>query len=240
MTNRFVFIVPFFNAKKFIKECADSLISQNYKNWVAIFCDDASTDGTVDNIPEDDRFFIKILKNRVGGLMNIHMCIVESMLEDDDIICILDGDDKLLINNSINIINDLYDDNTLLTYGQYITSYGKLGHSQAYTKESFSKLRKIGFITSHIKTFKYKLYKEFLRLDPNLDQYKDDTGNWYNHACDVAKMIPLIEIAGFDKIKFNPIPIYYYRIHNNNIENTELQKKNASHIFSKPSLNKFN
>ena len=58
--NRLVFIIPFYNVSAFIKECADSLINQTYKNWIAIFVDDCSTDGTINNIPADDRF--KIIK----------------------------------------------------------------------------------------------------------------------------------------------------------------------------------
>jgi glycosyltransferase involved in cell wall biosynthesis len=235
--NRFVFIITFRNNKDYIKECANSLINQNYKNWIAIFGDDDSSDSTVDEIPQDDRFVINVNKKRIGTLMNVHNCIVNSDLKDDDIICILDGDDKLLDNNSINILNNLYnDDETLLTYGQYVTSRGTLGHCRPYSEESFKNLRKLGFWASHMRTFKYKLYKEFLRQDPNLDYYKDENGNWYMAACDVAKITPLMEIAGFNKIKFNPIPIYYYRIHENNHKSVDLQKKSADHAFSKKPL----
>jgi len=55
---------------------------------------------------------------------------------------------------------------------------------------------------------------------------------------DVAIMTPLMEIAGFERIKFNPKPIYYYRLHNNNdhIVNWGLQKDIEQEIFAK---NKF-
>jgi len=51
-------------------------------------------------------------------------------------------------------------------------------------------------------------------------------------------MTPLMEISGFDRIKFNPIPVYYYRIHQQNDHNVDhkLQKLVADEIFAK---NKF-
>ena len=49
-----------------------------------------------------------------------------------------------------------------------------------------------------------------------------------------------MEIAGFGRIKFNPIPIYYYRLHEQNDHNVDgrLQKMVADEIFSKPSFKK--
>lgn len=236
--NRFVFIIPFRNIKDYIKQCADSLILQNYKNWIAIFCDDASDDNSVSNIPKDDRFVIRRNKERLTALPNIHNAIMESNLNNEDIICILDGDDFLLRRDSIDIINKLYNDNTLLTYGQYAHSNGIVGHCRSLTEEMFKNIRNIGFWTSHMRTYKYKLYKEIINQDPNLNCFKGKDGNFYKSSCDVATMLPLLEMAGFNRIKFNPEPIYYYRIHENNDHNidSELQKSVADEIFKK---NKF-
>ncbi len=84
--NRIIIIIPFRNVKNYIKQCADSIINQNYKNWKAIFCDDESTDNTIDYIPSDNRFFIKRNENRMTALPNIHYGIMDSNLEDNDII----------------------------------------------------------------------------------------------------------------------------------------------------------
>ena len=236
--NRFVFIIPFRNVKDYIKQCADSLLLQNYQNWIAIFCDDASTDETCKNIPNDDRFIIRRNEERLTALPNIHNAIIESNLNDEDIICILDGDDFLIRRDAVNIIDNLYNDNTLLTYGQYAHSNGIIGHCRSLTEDMFKDIRNIGFWTSHMRTYKYKLYKEIINQDPSLDCFKDKDGNFYKSSCDVATMLPLLEMAGFNRIKFNPEPIYYYRIHENNDHNidSELQKDVASQIFKK---NKF-
>ena len=238
--NKFVFIIPFRNVSSFINECLTSLINQNYKNWIAILCDDASTDGTLDKIPNDDRFIIIKNLTRISALPNIHYGIVKSSLNDDDIICILDGDDYLSRLDAINIINNMYSDNTLLTYGQYQFQNGQIGHCIPYNLNSFIKLRTGGYWASHIRTFKYKLYKEFLNQDPELLSFKDNNGNFYQTCYDVAIMTPLMEIAGLENIKFNPIPVYTYRMHNNNDHfiNFSLQKRTEVEIFSKPPFKK--
>jgi glycosyltransferase involved in cell wall biosynthesis len=235
--NRFVFIIPFRNARNFIFECANSLIKQKFNNWRAIFCDDQSNDGTIEMIPKDIRFEIRRNRERMTALPNIHLGIIDSNLDDDDIICILDGDDFLIRTDALDILDNIYsDDQTLLTYGQYIWPNRQIGHCIPYTKDTFSKLRTGGYWASHLRTFKYKLYKELINQDPDLSCYKDKQGNFYTITYDVAIMTPLMEIAGLDSIKFNPEPIYYYRVHqmNDHFVDSKLQKEVADEIFSKP------
>ena len=247
--NRFVFIIPFRNVRPFIKQCYESLLSQHNKNWIAIFCDDNSDDGTLDEIinddflrKSDDNFFIRRNEKRITALPNIHNAIVESNLNDEDIICILDGDDFLTRNDSLDIIGNMYQDETLITYGQYMWPNGNSGHCRQFTKEMFANLRNGEYWASHLRTFKYKLYKELLNQDPNLDCYKDTFGNFYTMTYDVAIMVPLIEMAGYDRMKFNPIPIYYYRLHpqNDHYVDSGLQKRVADEIFRKPPFKKLN
>lgn len=236
INNRFVFIIPFRNVKNFIGECANSIMQQNYKNWIAIFCDDESNDNTTKYIPSDKRFIIRRNEKRVTALPNIHFGITESNLNDDDIIIILDGDDFLIRRDVLDIINNLYQDETLLTYGQYVWPNGQLGHCRPYTEETFKLLRKGGYWASHLRSYKYKLYKEIMKQDPELTCYKNQNGEFYTITYDIAIMTPLMEIAGLDKIKFNPEPVYYYRIHeqNDHFVDPTLQKSVEKEIFAKP------
>lgn len=236
MNNRFVFIIPFRNVAPFIKECANSLINQNNKNWIAHFIDDVSTDNTISNIPTDPRFIIKRNTERLTALPNIHYGIMDLNLNDDDVICILDGDDFLIRPDALDIVGKFYDDGALLTYGQYVASVGNIGHCRPYTKESFNHVRDgREYWASHLRTFKYKLYKEVMVQDPNLECYKDKNGEWYRSCYDVAVMVPLLEIAGFDKVRFNVTPIYFYRIHPQNDYSVDpvLQYAIADEVYSK-------
>lgn len=233
--NKFVFIISFRNVKDYIKQCAESLIAQEYQNWVAIFCDDNSNDYSISYIPKEDRFVIRSNEERITALPNIHNALVESSLHETDIVCILDGDDYLLNSKALTILNELYQDQTLVTYGQYVRSDGGIGHCFPYSKQQFINLRQGGFRASHLKSFRYLTYKELCNQDPDLTCFKDVKGQFYKMSCDVAIMTPLLEIAGFDNVKFNSIPIYYYRTHDNNdhVINSKLQTDIANEIFAK-------
>lgn len=78
-----------------------------------------------------------------------------------------------------------------------------------------------------------------MEQDPNLDCYKDSNGDMYKMTYDVAIMLPLLEIAGFDKVKFNPTPIYFYRIHPQNDYSVDprLQYGIADEIYRKKKFN---
>ena len=188
----------------------------------------------------DDRF--KIIKNteRVTALPNIHNAIVNSSLNDEDIICLLDGDDKLSSNYACQIVDDFYKRyNPLLSYGQYVTSNNQMGHCIPYTPQTFTQLRTGGYWASHLRTFKYKLYKEIMNQDPNLSCYKDANGNFYKMTYDVCIMLPLMEMAGLNNIYFNNIPIYFYRLHSNNDHaiNMQLQYGIANEVYAKKKFN---
>jgi glycosyltransferase involved in cell wall biosynthesis len=233
--NNIVIISAFRNVRSFIKTCAFSITSQKYKNWRAVFCDDCSDDGTSDMIPEDPRFTKRYNKERITALPNIHYSLVESNIQDEDIVCFVDGDDFLFRTDALDIVNSMYQDNTLFAYGQYIHYNGVIGHCQSYDKTTFKDLRKEKLPISHLRSFRYKVYKEFLKQDPDLSSYKDKNGKFYTMSADVSIMTPLFEICGIDNIKFNPIPIYYYRFHSTNEchINPSLQKQYEIEILSK-------
>lgn len=54
-----------YNGKKFIKECFDSLLLQNYKNFEIVLGDNASSDGSVDFIKKNYKKEIKMKKIRI-------------------------------------------------------------------------------------------------------------------------------------------------------------------------------
>jgi hypothetical protein len=64
---------------------------------------------------------------------------------------------------------------------------------------------------SHLRSFKSWVYREIERQDPNLTCFKEEKdGSVYRMTYDVAIYLPLMEIAGFDRVKHNPKPIYVY------------------------------
>ncbi|MFB6453870.1 glycosyltransferase [Chitinophaga sp. Hz27] len=225
-------LIPYHNVKDYITECVDSLLKQKYCNFTLSFLDDCSDDDTMSLIPENvPGIFKQSLQERTYALGNIYQCLTQSQFQDEDIIMILDGDDFLLHDQVFNIINEIYAvHNCLISFGQYYSTTQKIGHCQFYTKEEFAKLRSLRFRASHLKAFRYKLFKEFQRQDPEANSYKNDSGQFYNMSYDVALMTPLLEIAGFENIYFNSNPVYGYRLHEKNDAHINMAMQSAQEI----------
>lgn len=152
---------------------------------------------------------------RSTALPNIHNGIMNFCTNPDDIVVILDGDDWLLNKNSLSFINDYYNENDCwVMYGSSKWTDGRKCCAKPYTKEEFSNLRKIQFKVSHIRTFRAGVYHEISKQDPEFSCFKDKAGEWYKMTYDVAMFFPILEIAGFDKVKYNEKPLYVYNRNN--------------------------
>lgn len=214
---RFVFIVPFRNCAPFLARCAESLILQDHRDWLAYFRDDASTDGGLSVLPSDPRIVPQRREVRGGALLNVHEAIMSNGLSSDDVVCLLDGDDYLVGAGALGIVSGLYErTGCLLSYGQYELDSGAVGHCMAYRPDDFDDLRSRGFVASHLKTFRYSVYLEAMRQDPSCGRYVYKEGEFFDMAWDIALITPLLEVAGFDRVAFNPEVIYHYTQHPGN------------------------
>jgi glycosyltransferase involved in cell wall biosynthesis len=237
MQNKFLILVCFYNAAPFIERCVGSIMSQDYKNYRVIFVDDASTDATLDLIDDNDKF-IKI-RNEVNltALENLHNCIMNHS-NDDEIIVILDGDDAFYGNKVLSYLNDYYNENNcLITYGQAVWTDGRNGFARQYTIEQFNNLRNSPWMVSHLRTFRSSVYKEIEKQDPDFSCMKDKDGNFYRITYDVAMMYPIMEISGYDKVKFIEKVLYLYNINNpisDHVLNQRLQTEVHIEINNKP------
>lgn len=226
MQNSFLIVCFFYNAEPFIEKCVGSIISQDYKNYRVLFVDDASTDIGFELIDNDGRF-IKIKNKENKGLLYNYTTYLPLYANEDDIIVVLDGDDSLYGNKVLSYLNDFYNEHgCMVTYGQSLWTDGRRGFARPYTEQEFNNLRRTQFLASHLRTFKYLCFKELMNQDSNFDSFKDKNGNFYMMAGDVATMYPIMEIAGFEKVKYIDKILYLYNIHNpisDHIKNQQLQ-----------------
>ncbi len=216
--NRFVIVIPFYNAEKYIVRCLMSAFTQRYSEYKIVIINDASTDKTdelinelIKTIPIYCDFEYIVNERRMGAMYN-HQWAVYNHSSGEDIVVHLDGDDYLSNKKVLSFIDGFYNENDCyLMYGQYKRDTGEIGTSKPFESESaFNSLRSLPFVFSHIRTFRSKLFYEIKVQDPNLSCFKDTKGNWLGVSCDVAMMTPLLEIAGYNKIKFNSKPLYVY------------------------------
>jgi len=83
------------------------------------------------------------------------------------------------------------------------------------SEEEFNRMRHKPFYISHIRCFRAGLYQNIEKQDPEFKCLKDvNTGEFYKMTYDVAIMYPIMEMAGFDKTKYNDTILYIYNREN--------------------------
>lgn len=248
--NKLCIIVTTYNPGiGYIDKCLKSIEKQTYKNYEVCIIDDASNK----NVKELHKliykycnrnnwnFYIRIknigpLGARINAIDKLHP-------NDEDIIVSIDGDDELYDENVFTKLNKTYQDDTLITFGNYIdsnTSKKKINCKVHNFKKLIRKnnFRKYRWIFTHLKTFKYKLYKEIDHKDLKYNN------KYFKSATDFALMFPMLEMCG-GKLKCIQHNLYIYnRTHpesnNENKDKLSEQKINAKIIRRlKPYENKF-
>lgn len=214
---KFHIISPFRNAEPYITEYLQSVHGQLYNNYHIYLIDDCSTDGSSILIPKAENITHTINASRKYALQNIVDTLLQQTVADDDVICLIDADDLLPHKYVLNILNTVYQNSDLLlTYGSYrrINTHNRF--RTPYNIEDFSELRTKPWKIVPLRTFRFKVFKELLAQDPNLDCLKDNNKQILKMPYDMALFFPLMEIAGYKNIKFIDTILYEYRIHENN------------------------
>jgi glycosyltransferase involved in cell wall biosynthesis len=221
MNNHFKIIVPMYNVGDWIANNINSIKKQKYENFQCILIDDISTDNTVEIVKEliadDDRFKLYINEEKKFALKNIYEGVLHSNPDDQDIIVTVDGDDWLYHDMVLNVLNYVYEEEKCyITYGEYVKLNDLVrgavipngSHDFPEHIVENNLFRKYRWISSHLRTFKYGLWKRIKKED-----LLDQEGNFYKMAWDVAFMMPMLEMAGH-RNKFIPDILYVYNNHN--------------------------
>lgn len=211
-------IIPFRNVEKYLEDCCRSILNQNHSNFRVFLIDDCSSDNSVQQIPNHPNFIVVKNDVRKFALRNIHEVLIGYDFDDEDIVAIVDGDDALFQKYSLDIINNVYADheNCLVSYGSFVEMNGYKIYKNSYTENEFLNLRTSAWKGSHLKTFKYKVYKEFLTQDADVSSLKNKEGMFYEMTYDMALMFPMFEISGFENTHHVSYPVYSYRLHDSN------------------------
>lgn len=237
----FVIITPTYNSEKYIEQCIRSVHKQILKDYIHIIIDDCSTDNTNKIIKETlselkDEKTTLLRTNARGGPLSSHIIgtdFYRDSLKDTDIVVHLDGDDWFKSEDSLDIIKDVYDrEDCYATYGSYEpTDINFPNVNQDLPKDlTFREQAKRQWVFSHTRTFKYFLWKQLTE-----DDFTDSNGKLYTSAADVAIFLPILEMAGRDKVKHIRYITYVYNrdTMNEDKENINGQINCARDIFSK-------
>lgn len=229
-------ITTVYNAENYIEKCINSVLEQDFYNWEMYIVDDGSTDKTVEKINNynNNKIFKNFKeKNERAALRNQYHTIHECMADDDDIIIMLDGDDWLASSDVFSYINNLYNENKnlLITYGQFLPSNNAYKNICVPLEDVYSYRESEKWVTSHLRTFKYKIFKNIKKED-----LTDDDGDFYKSASDVALMLPLLEMAGNDRYLCIDKVLYIYN--NENPINDMKVRENEQLTFANKIKNK--
>ena len=175
---QFKIIIPAYNSEKWIEKTLYSVSIQEYKNYDVTIIDDCSTDLNQRNIIQSyckkyncdlNKWKYIFNKDRKYSLCNITLGICNSGCKDEDVIVILDGDDWLFDEKVLSKLNYNYSNNDIfVTYGQYICyPNNKIGKCKEMSVNIINNklYRTTTWAFSHLKTFKFKLFKNIKRED---------------------------------------------------------------------------
>lgn len=236
---KIVIISPTYNSERYIKNCIESVVSQDYDNYEMIVIDDASTDNTYNIAKQWESDKIKVIRNEENkGAVRNQIESIRKYCKEDDIVMFLDGDDSFINDNEIlHYYNNLYDGTTEFTYGSCYSMVDRIPLiAQNYPEEIKQKkeYRKYKFNWNmpytHLRTFKAGLLND---IDDS--NFQDENKNWYKAGGDGSIFYSLIEQADPDKVKvvsdilynYNDInPLNDYKI------NGDEQTKNANRIIN--------
>ena len=229
----FRFIIRGRNCEKYIDDCFIALQTQTRRDWCALVLIDPSTDKTEQNVmnwtiaqPRIKAIFNSehygVCRNMYQGLSKIGSASEHiRAANDDDIIVILDLDDYLYRNNSLEVVWDYYIQHpgTMATYGSFRFKEGfqKSPLCQPYPKNA--EPRKYKWMASHLKTFKYSVVKHIPQ------EYFMHNGEWGKAASDLALMFCVMEIVGMNRVGYIRNSTYYYRNNTENSMKHKLQKE---------------
>lgn len=216
-TKHFVVVVASYNNARYCEKNLNSLFMQKYDNYSVIYIDDCSSDGTGELVEEyikehalQKKVTLLHNRSRMGAMENqFRACY---FCDDNSIIVILDGDDFFAHDNVLAYLNRVYSDSDIwMTYGQFKeVPSGNLGFCRPMPHNivNFNKFREFPYLPSHLRTFYAGLFKQ---IKPH-DLKSGDS--FFMMTCDVAAMMPMIEMAREGHFKFISEVLYLYNTEN--------------------------
>lgn len=210
----FVIVIPSYNNKEWCTRNLESVFSQEYSNFRLIYIDDASSDSTYDLVKEYteksgqiERVTLIHNKTRLGALANYYHAIWSC--DPREIIVELDGDDWLANSQVLATLNKAYQNpDVWVTYGQFIVyPEGGIGWVSEVPQNIVSRnaFREYRWLTTHLRTYYAALFQKIEKQDFLLD------GEFFSMAGDLARMFPIIEMAGRHSHCISDI-LYVYNI----------------------------
>jgi glycosyltransferase involved in cell wall biosynthesis len=194
----------------FIGPCLASLRSQTFEDWRAVVTVDDQGDRTYESAIDaaGTDFRIELVRNVVPrfALANLVAAVNRARPGPDDVIVVLDGDDRLNLPDALSIVVATYErTGCWMTYGSWVSDQPERapGLWPAYP-EGTDDFRAAPWRATHLRTWKQWLWD--LVRDRDL---RDDDGHYFRSAVDLAVMIPMLEMSGTPRARHIAEPLCY-------------------------------
>lgn len=225
MRKNICFVTPTYNASFHLEECYESLKEQSNPNWEWVILNDMSDDNTFEIAnkivmsDEKERVIVINHDHKKFALKGIYDYLSGYNDFSEQIIAILDGDDALCNENTVDIILKEYENNTQLDALWTAHSWDINGMN--ISRELPEKINPYHYpwVSSHLKTFKVNVFKQIKE-----ENFKDLDGNWFKRGYDQALYLPILHISK-DRKFLNEI-CYLYRINSNSLKFRPEKEKN--------------
>ena len=208
MDNRFIILIGSYNNEQWASQNVESVLSQTHKNFKIIYYNACSTDKTGEIVQKyadtDSRVMLRTSPER--QLKSWFLADVENWIDiqDNDIVCVLDGDDFLANEEVLNYLNEVYNKtNCWMTYGGMIVWNGGDSTQEAFPQNSEApaevKLNKLYrqdlWRYSHFRTCRGFLWKKVNKQE----LISQHDGKWMTLE-DLVLMYAFLEMCPSDKI----------------------------------------
>jgi glycosyltransferase involved in cell wall biosynthesis len=218
MSSDFVFIIPSYNNADWYKHNIKSISNQNLTNWRAIYVDDASTDNTLKLVQEyvnhlglSKKFSYIQNPRQLGPAGSRYQAY--SQTNENEICCMLDGDDWLYGTNVLDILSHYYLAGYNCTYGSYYlyTEEGSWDSSVYFNIDYDDKCKKKKSYrqSSHWIARHFRTMKSYLIKDIDANKYLKMDNEWIRLATDKAEMYYAMEQPKSKPVKITDL-IYVY------------------------------
>ncbi|WP_298733951.1 glycosyltransferase [uncultured Chitinophaga sp.] len=227
LSNRFIIIIPVFNAATLIGAAIESVMSQEFDNLGIIIRDDISTDGTpavlhqllgIDGVNttykrvgKKDICYVRNNEKLYGG-GNTYHSVLHYVKNKDAVIGVVDGDDQLIDNKAAKKIYRLYEKHNMwMVWSQHqsrqLQQQGLTGYSSRLPPDEIIYSSRNYWAVSHFRTCKAWLFNKINRKDLK-DPFCE--APFFRVAGDAALLYPLIELCGNQKSFFLDEVLYLY------------------------------
>ena len=244
---KFCVVMPGYNVDKYITQSINSVFIQSYHNWQLVVINDMSTDNTSQILTEiqehsglqPSKFNVITHTIKMSSASYSFYEASHHYCDQESVIVFLDADDLLANHNTLENIASIYQNNKNIwvTFGSY-TVFNQTHQIETnldffnlnFNSNDLNNIRSRPWVTSHLKTAYNWLFQ---KIDPKDLKIQD---NFITAANDIAMMLPLIEMAGPNRVHPIKEVTCLYRVHESSTHNDrrELQIANEKYFKSLP------